>query len=192
MWAAHDDLWDNDWIGELVRGFKGNTGIAFGKLRKIGPADGAQEDFPDQVFDGGRMSRLARYILADEGRGKANLIYGLHPTAALRERALPVLNSSRTIAGLDMLVVFRCLEKGPVISVPSVWFNKRAPLAGPGNRGGAGLLRALTMWDRLSYVWACLCAAEGLATKVMIGALLPVKYLKAAYWSLRAVVAGNR
>jgi glycosyltransferase involved in cell wall biosynthesis len=192
MWAGHDDLWDNGWIGGLVGAFRADTSIAFGRLRRIGPADGMRKDFPDQAFEDGKALRLARYILAAEEKGKANLVYGLHQTAVLRERAISILESGWDVAGVDMLIVFCSLEKGRAVSTPEVRFYKRARPAVARRRGSAGLLRALAMWDRLSYVWACLRVAEGLASKIVISALLPVKYLQALFRSARAIVSGHR
>jgi len=83
MWAAHDDLWDRDWIERLYEVVSTETAVmAYGQVRTIDdtgrpmrhPANGRSFRFNQE---NGLLRRLT-YFLEYEGLGKANPIYGLY------------------------------------------------------------------------------------------------------------------
>lgn len=88
MWAAADDLWENNWIETVYNHIRGSKQIAgFGELAHIDAhsmtlphaANGAKLQF------GGNLSwRKLAFYLAYEGMGKANLFYALYPRVALQ------------------------------------------------------------------------------------------------------------
>jgi len=73
-----------------------------------------------------RVARLCNFLLQEEQRGKANLIYGL-----MRRRAIQAAGGFRIWGagswGADMLVVFRLLGFGDLVLANDVLFHKRLP-----------------------------------------------------------------
>ena len=116
MWAAHDDLWDREWIATLLRIFRAGTAISFGHVVLIGADGQIIKTHGDLGFTGSQLSRLARYFLADEHHGKANLIYGLHLTDTIRTIGFTTYNGCEI--GQDMHIVFDCLQRGEIRAAP--------------------------------------------------------------------------
>jgi glycosyltransferase involved in cell wall biosynthesis len=73
------------------------------------------------------LRRLHRLLWSPEADGKANVIYGLTRTAALRAAGTP-RRYSRNDWGLDNLAVFRLAGHGQIALWPEVLFRKREEL----------------------------------------------------------------
>ena len=187
MWAAHDDLWDREWIATLLRNFGGRTAISFGNVAVIG-ADGRGIKIHGELdFTGPRLSRLVRYFLADEHHGKANLIYGLYLTETIRDIGLVTYPGCDF--GQDMHTVFDCLQRGDIRSDPAVLLHKRVVSNAPGARTAGAAVRAVFLLDRIRYYFSYILIARHGVDKAVLAALLPVKYIAAgvlnAYYALQ-------
>lgn len=122
MWAAADDLWDNQWVETLYLQIRDDkTVAAFGELVHIDanasplthPANGAKLH-----FEGARLRRKLAFYLAYEGMGKANLFYALYPRDLLKCIELrPGL--------LDYQILFALLDHIAYVPVKGPKFHKR-------------------------------------------------------------------
>ena len=122
MWAAADDLWDNQWVETLYIQIRDDKTVAgFGELVHIDanasplphPANGAKLH-----FEGARLRRKLAFYLAYEGMGKANLFHALYPRDLLKRIELrPGL--------LDYQILFALLDHIAYVHVKGTKFYKR-------------------------------------------------------------------
>jgi hypothetical protein len=128
MWAAVDDLWEPAFVstllGLLIRRSEAVT--AFSLFNTVDEHGREIEVFPhaQELPSPDRYQRLRKYLLQDEARGKANLIYGLS-----RRRVVQAAGGFRrwgaTLWGADMMVVFRLLSFGDLALSGDLLFHKR-------------------------------------------------------------------
>ena len=177
MWAAHDDLWDREWIATLLRNFSAGTAISFGHVVLIAADGQIIMTHGDLGFTGSRLSRLVRYFLADEHHGKANLIYGMYLTDTIRDIGFTTYNGCDY--GHDMHVVFDCLQRGEIRTDPAVRLYKRVANPFPAAPSLRRITASLFLLDRIrNFANYVLIARRGL-DKAALAALLPVKYVAA-------------
>lgn len=171
MWAACDDLWDPDWIAKLLSALAGDAALAFGELRRVDEQARVTEIFAQLSFTGGRLRRMLDFYLAAEEGGKANLIYGLHRKAIL---ALVWPRYTQTAGyGVDMHVVFDCLQYGAAAGVAGTSFYKRDRPAAPAAAGVRRRRRqALELFAYVVNYSRVPCAA---LLRVVIAACVPLK-----------------
>jgi len=177
MWAAHDDLWDREWIATLLCNFLTGTAISFGHIVLIGPDGKVLMSHGDLAFTGSRLSRLTRFFLADEHHGKANLIYGLHLTDTIKDIGFTTYN--RCEIGQDMHVVFDCLQRGEIRTDPAVRLYKRVANPVPAALTLRRVGRSLFLIGRVRYFATYVLIVHGGTYKTAFAFLLPVKILAA-------------
>ncbi len=128
MWAAHDDLWEINYITELVKLVDSdpNNVLAFSCLKSIDMNSSVINSYPHIHFltDSKHCVQLSKYITAEEYLGKANLIYGLMRKDKIQEiGGLTIWGN--TDFGSDMLFVFRLLGEGRLVMSSEFLFFKR-------------------------------------------------------------------
>lgn len=126
MWAAHDDLWEPAFIGEMVSLLKQNPDavMAFCSIDNVAD-DGTsvlRYDFQDlaakPVYD-----RLATYLMRPEISGKANPYYGLIRRPAIMQ--VMELYHSPVQGSSDMLMLMDLLGHGRFVFSDRILFHKR-------------------------------------------------------------------
>lgn len=128
MWAAHDDLWEKNFITTLVclLNRSENNVIAFSGLNNINDVGEEIRQYPhiQQLMADNIFSQVKQYLLQPEYFGKANLIYGL-----MRKEVINNLGGFKiftyTESGADMLFVFNLLLCGNLCLTRDVLFHKR-------------------------------------------------------------------
>lgn len=132
MWAAHDDLWESDYLSSMVRLLEGDESavLAFSYLDRIDAVGLAVEEYrsSQSLLATDEFDRLRNYMMQDHRLGKANMIYGLMRVDALRATGgLSAWSFGQDAA--DMLLVCRLLSFGVLALEPRVLFHKR--VSGP-------------------------------------------------------------
>lgn len=173
MWAAHDDWWSVNWLETLVQALTQGGAMAYGDILGVderGQVIGRLGD-----FSLGGSARALKYFLLNPWDGKANLIYGLYRTAAVRSHVFDSASARRF--GFDMHFVFHMLQYGEFVHAPGAEFRKLVPLpdAAP---GGDALLTRLFSTDFVSYLAGYLPVAAGARCKALLLLLLPFKAVK--------------
>jgi hypothetical protein len=124
-------------------------------------------------FAGARITRLARYFLADAAEGKVNLVYGVFRTAFLRE-IKHWGRYDRSLLAVDSLFMLDCLRCGNALVDPSVtlykrvWAGKSVPVSSIGD-----LFRRV--YKELRQDFACIGVVDRWLDKAMLLLLIPVK-----------------
>ena len=127
MWAAHDDLWEPEFIEELLGLLEKSPDaiLAFCCFDNIdsNAIPLKHYDLSDLVTKR-RIRALHRYLLHDERLGKSNLVYGL-----IRREELQIAQGfhkwSGRLWGADMLIVFRLFLLGRLQVSDRYLFHKR-------------------------------------------------------------------
>lgn len=127
MWAAHDDLWDRDWIERLLEITSAETGVmAYGHVHTIDDAGISMKHPANRRsfrFDQKRAwLRRLMYFVQYEGLGKANPIYGLYWASDVA-RGFGVLSGPSRYA--DCLFLFHLLAVIRLKSVAQTGHYKR-------------------------------------------------------------------
>lgn len=128
MWAAHDDLWDKDYLATLVPSLEKETKSVLACCKIVGIDEGNNViwncpwtfSLPSSV----RLVRLIKYICQDDYHRKPVLIYGLMRTSAIK-----VAGGCRTWSvhscGTALHVVLSILIQGNISVSREVSFYKR-------------------------------------------------------------------
>jgi glycosyltransferase involved in cell wall biosynthesis len=126
MWAAHDDVWDIEWIKVLYPISVANQCLAYGMVRTIDskgelmqhPANNRQLN-----FTGAKFVRRLKYFSEPGFRGKVNPIYGIFPKKFMRSSVFDVLCESTP--GSDSLMLYRLLMDIEIMGGSTVFLYKR-------------------------------------------------------------------
>lgn len=113
MWAAHDDLWQENWLAALVPRVKEDVVMAYGQIRGLDDRTGSLTPPIMLEFPGASFARGMAYFFAQEKEGKANLIYGLFRKDALSRHKFP--KGSKFRFGSDMHIVFTAIQLGTFV-----------------------------------------------------------------------------
>ncbi len=139
MWAAHDDLWDPEFIATLTTLLEQNPAavLAFSHFDNIDALGHPIRQFRTawgEMFSGPKVRQLCRFALADRNLDQpANYIYGLFRTSALRERhGFEALGSC--VYGCDYVTLFHLLTTGEFAVSERILFHYRF-----GHRDTAGV-----------------------------------------------------
>ena len=135
MWAAHDDLWEPEFIEELVELLEKSpdTALAFCRFDNIDADARSVRQYDLKNLIGSCDNRTLRnFLMQDESRGKANLIMGLMRRQVLLEAKSFHLWSGRFWYS-DVLVVFRILSLGRLQLSDRFLFHKRLQVNSAGN-----------------------------------------------------------
>ncbi|MEQ8307951.1 MAG: glycosyltransferase family 2 protein [Hoeflea sp.] len=126
MWAAHDDVFEKDWISSLLPLSIENQCIAFGQVQTI-DEEGEKTlhiaNNRDLSFRGPRLLRRLRYATEPGFEGKANPVYGIFPTDALDEEALNAFGTNDTEG--DVMMMFHLLDRYEIRIVSGTHILKR-------------------------------------------------------------------
>ncbi len=129
MWAAHDDFWEPDFLGEMVAilDARADVEIAFCKFDNVT----YEERLRTRLFDMAELVQpslyegLNAFLRHAEYNGKANVFYGL-----LRRETVLRLGGVKIwgvgVWGADMLYVFSILTHGRLALSERVLFHKRS------------------------------------------------------------------
>ena len=129
MWAAADDVWQDNWIERLLPIAKRQDTIAFGQTQDVDqslrkrshPANGR-----DLSFSGPRLIRRLRYFLSPGLLGRANPIYGIFRKELLDEAAWAEFASGKLYG--DVLLLYVMLRRAEIICDPGgVIYKRRHP-----------------------------------------------------------------
>ena len=184
MWAAHDDLWDKEWIAKLLRNYSNETAISFGHIVNINEDGKLIKNYPCVGFSGGRLRRLVSFYLAEDTRGKPNLIYGLYKTDMLKRLGFKEYGCSKY--GQDMHFIFSCLQYGIITTDSAVLLYKRIQFAENGNKSIRTILSSLFLLQRAGSYLAYPLVLSKLSDKIIIAGLFPIKYMASFIYNFLA------
>jgi glycosyltransferase involved in cell wall biosynthesis len=188
MWAACDDLWDPDWIAKLLSAMAGDAALAFGELRRVDEQARVTETYAQLSFTGGRLRRMLDFYLAAEENGKANLIYGFHRKAILA-RVSPRY-AQGAVYGVDMHLVFDCLQYGTAVGVPGTAFYKREKPEAPAEAGVRRRMRQAV--ELFGYVLKYSRLPRTKALRIVMAACVPLKIACIFATRVRRTRSGSR
>lgn len=126
MWGAADDVWDREWIAELLPLTITSQCLVYGRVTTI---DGAGKSIPHPAngrnfdYQGTTLVRRMRYFLEPPFQGKANPIYGLMPRKIITREDFSIFESAAY--GSDMLFLYNILNKTQIKPITSVFLYKR-------------------------------------------------------------------
>ena len=152
MWAAHDDLWESNWLEQMHATIASETGsMAYGQVQTIDdtgrpmvhPANNRAFRF-DQSF---AWIRQLSYFLQYEGLGKANPIYGLFHRADMVQLGFAALMKG---SYADCAYLFHVLSRLRMKSVAAVFHYKRVHAASGANVATPQASSALTRYPVLA------------------------------------------
>lgn len=125
MWAAHDDVWDNNWIQILYPISFSNQCLAYGLVNSIDETDTSIIHAANNrrfKFSGAKIIRRVLYYSQAPFLGKANPIYGIFPKRYMTDK---VFSTFGKVLGGDMLCLYGLLANIEVIGGAHVYLNKR-------------------------------------------------------------------
>ena len=186
MWAAHDDLWDEHWIASLLENFEEGVAISFGHVVNIDENGMKVRNYPPFKFSGNRVSRLVRFYMAEDGKGKANLIYGIYKTEMVRKMAIEEYGKY-SFAG-DMLFVFDCLQYGDIRTDKSVYLYKRVRNDGARSHNFGTIVSSILLLNRLKNYISYASIATGCIEKTILILLFPIKYIFSCFLNVKYFV----
>jgi len=184
IWAAADDLWDEDWLKVLFNNISESVAISFGHVCNIDGAGRVVRSYNPFDFNGPKLLRMIKYYFAEDYNGKANIIYGMYHTRDLRNNGMRE-EYKGCYFGVDMLFVFNVLQKGNVVTDTSVLLYKRIVEVESVKRPLSDVLfNSLLMFNRLSYFTAYSRIASSMFDKLLLALLVPVKYIKSLLFNI--------
>ena len=131
MWASDDDLWESNFIetclGMLLR--RPDAAMAFGTINNVNSVGSVIRTYPGfSRFTSGksRYADARAFIRDPEIMGKANLVYGLYRTDALK-RSIAEFWDSACFGewGGDMVFVYGIVCRYPIVLTDEVLLHKR-------------------------------------------------------------------
>lgn len=173
MWAAHDDVWSDDWVERLHAGFRADTVMVCGEIAGVDETGKVIGELGSFGLEG--RARCLRYFLLDPWSGKANLIYGLYRTDAVTRHHFDP--RSESYFGFDMHFVYRMLGCGRFVHVIGPRLSKLVPKT-QASAPRAPFRCGLQLRSFWSYIGGYLAAEERPAMRYLLLLLMPVKYCK--------------
>lgn len=186
MWASADDRWDENWIGSIYPAiYAVGSNAGFGQLAHM---DEFSIDLPHPAnsvgfgFSGSRVCRRAKFYLAYEGAGKANLFYAIYPREKLQ--GVDLLNPL-----FDYHILFSLINNVAYKQVEGTYFHKRIHDASEGATSQGNhpepvfysLMKTFFKDVKISIFYL---AGKTLETKVFLLLLIPMKILYALKFHL--------
>ena len=173
MWAAHDDLWQENWLAALVPCVKEDVVMAYGQIRGLDDRTGSRTPPIMLNFPGSRVRRGIAYFMANEKEGKANLIYGLFRKEALIRHNFP--KGSRFRFGSDMHIVFTAIQQGAFVFEPRAGMSKSLNAPQLNSDKGRVLRELRLIIDVLTYYAGYLRHAHSALLGATILCAFPIK-----------------
>ncbi len=128
MWAAHDDVWHEDFIKKLVEGLEENKDcdMAAVNVINIDIAGKAISQNPSiaKFADKNHLSAVVNFLREPEIYGKANLVYGLYRTTFIK-RMYDRYEMNNKYWGTDCIFLFACLCRTNLFVCEEALFYKR-------------------------------------------------------------------
>lgn len=126
MWAAADDVWDPNWIKNLLDECIKTQSIVFGKVRQIdvhGNVIPSITNNRNLSFYGNKITRRISFFLEPGILGKANSIYGIYPKKVISIENFSILGEN--YIHTDMLFIYNLLQFVDLHSNYNVYLYKR-------------------------------------------------------------------
>lgn len=132
MWMSDDDWRAPTFIEALLRELQGDkaTILAFCDIAVLDEMGNRRSDFYRTYMPylrslaaSNTTVRLARFFLQDENLGKANLVYGLMRSEAIKTVPVGALHEKYGFYGLDNLIIFELLEKGSLRLIEAMLYG---------------------------------------------------------------------
>jgi glycosyltransferase involved in cell wall biosynthesis len=181
MWAAHDDIWDKDWLSKLLNNHCDKTVISFGHFVNINEDSEIISSYPCFKYSGSRLMRLIYFYLAEDQLGKANIIYGLYKSNIIKRIGFKEYSTSQY--GLDMLLVFDSLQHGRITIDPTVLLYKRVVSVERRRISFFKIISNLLILPQAGSYLTYPLVVSSFIDKIIIGCLFPVKYLMSFIYS---------
>ena len=131
MWAACDDVWSPDWVGQTLNVAQMHQCACYGRVHVIDDADRTIPHVANKrliEFTGATLWRRMLYFIDPAMRGKANAFYSVFPTDLLRKASSKALFENPTINRLrfsDTLTLYAFLELSEIRSASGATMSKR-------------------------------------------------------------------
>ncbi len=130
MWAAHDDIWETEYVSILVNLLNNDQDVvlAFSMFNAIDDFNKEIVQYPHifEIPSNDIYQRLSNYINQFEGLGKANPIYGLMRKEYTKQAfSDTMIFMENNIFASDMLFVFQLLTLGKIAIDSKTLFHKR-------------------------------------------------------------------
>lgn len=126
MWAASDDVWEENWLSEILPTVEKYQCLVYGRLKQIDEF-GNTLNHPGNNrlfnFTGNKKIRMLKYFLEPAFLGKANPIYGIMPKSMLSDDVLNVLQVD-TLSS-DVLFLYNLLRKSEIRAIERTCLHKR-------------------------------------------------------------------
>lgn len=185
VWAAHDDLWSNDWLEKLLSKHTTSTSLTFGRV--INFQDDLSKElavYQPKEFTFRKIWSKTRFMMEEDTRGKANLIYGMYKTAQLK-RAFGNDVFQQFNYAEDMLFVYKLLQLGDINCDHTTTLYKRI-IDYPLRTDITVLLiiRRLLLTDRIKTYLAYGQLSSTLSLSLTCYLLFPVKYFTSLSYSV--------
>lgn len=132
MWAAHDDLWEKDWVKVLLNKSINNQCLSYGKcvlINENGAIINSQNKL--MAYNNWRILRRIKYFLTPPSYGKSNPMYGIFPVYLYNKKwfeGKDILNY-----GGDTILVYRMLSRMNILINRNVVHYKRVHLNSVGS-----------------------------------------------------------
>lgn len=194
LWMSDDDWRSQSYIEILLRELQATSDavLAFCDIAVLDEQGRRRGDFYptylpylQQFTSHNRLVRLTKFFLQDESLGKANLMYGLIRSCAIKGISLDSMLELYGFFALDNLVVFTLLEKGKLklvnetlygCTVGNVKYYPAAELSGYRRR-----LQPII--NQLIYLASYVRLSKGMA-RIAIAGLFPLKIFSFYFRSL--------
>lgn len=183
MWAAHDDVWETNWIASLLADFGPGVATVCGTIVGVNGEGEELGRIGDFGLAGSRVRRMLHYFLIEESAGKANLIYGLHRTEYAKKCVFETNRSG--VEGEDMHFVFQILGYGMLKHSSQTSMYKDVRPARRVHTLGS-MLSSIMLFNRFQCYLGYLRICPGAGVCAAIFVLLPFKYIKGIVFSLCA------
>lgn len=132
MWASDDDIWDKHFVERCLDLLEARpeAQMAFGGVDNInleGVAVRSLPGFSRFTSSGDPRTDALRFIAEPEILGKANLMYGLYRTAAIRSVVDSCWKHATVKWGGDVVLCFAFITRYPIVTSDEVLLHKRVP-----------------------------------------------------------------
>ncbi|MDK1289564.1 MULTISPECIES: glycosyltransferase family 2 protein [Pseudoalteromonas] len=178
MWAACDDLWDSNWLVELLKEFDDNTIAVRGNVI---PFMG-DEHLPKLNLQEFEARKICKFILDDEKNGKGYYIYSL-----INRKAFPGFVDDLVIDAdsfsPDTQISYRLLQEGSLklSTQTSQYIRRHKENDGIKQWSGWGLkMRLLSSYPPAFYK-GLFKNTVGVYNKSLVFLITPLKYFKSQF-----------
>jgi glycosyltransferase involved in cell wall biosynthesis len=143
MWAAHDDIWAENWLETLVNAFRPEDFALRGALHFIWKDGEVVERCPADY----RRGQYLRFFMGKETTRNARNMYVYSLFRREQVMALNFAPLLQDVYSWDYLFVFQMIEKGNLRSIPATYQTYRLHAASDGSR----VMRQYTTPQRLLF-----------------------------------------